>query len=316
MGTAVANADVSADPGVVAAQRQLDSSQQVWIDLGVEAGLLVASSVPGAGWAVDSVQLAANVASGNYGAAILDGIGLIPFGGDFIKGFFRGRRLRRAMQAADEALDLARRGVERATTFARRRMASAEHWAQIRRRRRDILDEYPNCQREACRRERDARLGQVSNLPTNGRWANPDGSPAPAGSGMFIPNSPAARNKLSNTINPETGRPFEGVPYNNGVPDFSAFPPPGQAAPGGGVYTVEINQALGPNPVDNPKANRNADRGNAFAEFRNVYPDRPEPSGGVWHHTDDGVTMQYVDRDIHLAATHTGSASVNTSPTY
>ena len=316
MGTAVANADVATDPSVVAAKRQLDGSQQVWIDLGVEAGLLVASSVPGVGWAVDSVQLAANVASGNYGAAILDGIGFIPFGGDFIKGFLRGRRLRRAMRAADEALALARRGVERATAFARRRMASAQHWAQIRLRRQDILDDYPNCQREACRRERDARLGQVSNLPTNGRWVDANGNPVPAGEGIFVPNSERARSALSQTTNPATGRPFKGVPYENGVPDFSHFPPPGHAAPRGGAYSVEIDQALGPSPAGRPNANRDADRGNAFAEFRNTYPDTPEPAGGVWHHTQDGVTMQYVDRDVHTAATHTGSASVNTTPTY
>lgn len=49
MGSTVRNADISGDASVAAAQRRLDDATQVWIDVGVEAGLLVASSVPGVG---------------------------------------------------------------------------------------------------------------------------------------------------------------------------------------------------------------------------------------------------------------------------
>lgn len=309
MGQSVANADVAADPGVRAAQGALDTAQSRWVDLGVEMGLLVASTSPVGGQVADGISLARNVAGGNYGAALLDGIGFIPLGGDLIKGFFRGRSLRRAMLQADEALGVARAGLQRATSFARRRMASAQHWAQIRRRRQEVMDRYPNCRTAACRRDRDAELGRISNLPTNGRWVDADGNPVPAGTGQFVPNNPRAQAAIARARDAE-GNPMTGVPYVDGQPDFSRFPPPGSAAPNGGAYTVEIDQAIGPN-VD---ANRVADRGNAYAATRDTYPGSAEPSGGVWHHTDDGVTMQYVDPDIHAAATHTGSASVNASP--
>ena len=102
MGNNVANADIAGDPNVASAQRTLDSATQAWIDVGVEAGLLVASSVPGIGWAADTVSLARSAAAGDVAGVIIDAIGFIPFGGDAIKGFFRGRKIRRAMQAADD----------------------------------------------------------------------------------------------------------------------------------------------------------------------------------------------------------------------
>ncbi len=67
MGNNVRNADIAGDPNVATAQRNLDSATQAWIDVGVEAGLLVASSIPGAGWAADSVSLARSVAAGDVG---------------------------------------------------------------------------------------------------------------------------------------------------------------------------------------------------------------------------------------------------------
>ncbi|KGJ02595.1 hypothetical protein IT41_17130 [Paracoccus halophilus] len=88
MGSTVRNADISGDAGVAAARRNLDDATQVWIDVGVEAGLLVASSVPGVGWAADTVSLARSAAAGDIGGVVMDVIGFIPFGGDAIKGFF------------------------------------------------------------------------------------------------------------------------------------------------------------------------------------------------------------------------------------
>ncbi|WP_405237918.1 HNH endonuclease [Lentisalinibacter orientalis] len=34
------------------------------------------------------------------------------------------------------------------------------------------------------------------------------------------------------------------------------------------------------------------------------------PSGYVWHHVEDGRTMQLIPQDIHNAARHTGGAAV------
>jgi hypothetical protein len=34
------------------------------------------------------------------------------------------------------------------------------------------------------------------------------------------------------------------------------------------------------------------------------------PTGYVWHHVEDGLTMQLVPQDIHNAARHTGGSAV------
>ena len=190
MGNAVRNADISGDQGVASAQRTLDGATQMWIDLGVEAGLLVASSVPGVGWAADTVSLARSAAAGDIGGVIMDAIGFIPFGGDAVKGFFRGRRIARAMRVADKALAAARTGLSRAQAFARRRMAASRYWRGIQRRRQEILDRYRSCRQAQCREAMQQELEGVTRLPSrrHGQWRNADGSPALPGEGVFVPN--------------------------------------------------------------------------------------------------------------------------------
>lgn len=47
----------------------------------------------------------------------------------------------------------------------------------------------------------------------------------------------------------------------------------------------------------------------ALAANKAVGLDRT-PSGYVWHHVEDGRTMQLIPQDIHNAARHTGGAAV------
>lgn len=312
MGQAAQNMDVPDTAEVRAAQGRLNEAQQAWVDIGIEAGLLVASSSPVGGQIADGISLSRNVAAGNYGAALVDGIGFIPLGGDLIKGFFRGRRIRRAMRAADNALGAARDGLTRAQTFARRRMAASQYWQQIKRRRDEIAERYRRCNSEVCREARRRELEQTTRLPSrqHGEWRNTDGSPALPGQGKFIPNEGT---RLHDALS-EHQSPVTGITYRDGNPDFSDFPPLGRgnSAPDGSSHTVEIEQALGPDP----SANRTSDRNAAWGQWRQSNPNaRRDPNGGVWHHTGDGVTMQYVDADVHSAA-HQGSASMNTSPEF
>lgn len=108
---------------------------------------------------------------------------------------------------------------------------------------------------------------------------------------------------LSDRQNPVTG-----IPYNDGVPDLSGFPPPGRhnSAPGGGPYRVEIEQSL--------TGSRGADRNAAKRQWREDYPGRRTPEQGHWHHEADGVTMTYIDRRVHGGLAHEGSVAMNTSP--
>ena len=42
----------------------------------------------------------------------------------------------------------------------------------------------------------------------------------------------------------------------------------------------------------------------------------PDGSVGQWHHTGDGVTMQFVDAEVHKNLAHQGGVAMNTSPEF
>ncbi|MBK4218242.1 HNH endonuclease [Paracoccus caeni] len=315
MGNALSGVDVPAnDPAVLAAQSRLDDASQVWVDIGIEAGLLVASSSPVGGQVADGISLARNVAAGNYVDAIVDGVGFVPVLGDLFKGFFRGRKIKRALEAADQALDVARKGLSRAQEIARRRIASTRFWGAIKRRRDEILKKYENCNAALCRKQRDDELRAMYrengvNLPaeSTGTWKNADGTPAALGEGMFVPdpNDPVGAN-LSRHLSRHNAT---GIPYENGQPNLSGFPPPGSAGPDGKAWSVDIEQSL--------SGNRQADLDASWGTWRDQYgSDYRDPRGGSWHHTGNGSTMQYVDRDLHGALSHTGDVAINQSPEF
>ena len=78
-----------------------------------------------------------------------------------------------------------------------------------------------------------------------------------------------------------------GVKFTDeGFPDFSPY----------SVDTVKVDGLTGNYRVDAALANRET--------FRMGTPD-----GYVWHHVEDGVTMQLVPKDIHKIA-HTGGTAV------
>ena len=212
MGNAVRTADISADPGVARAQANLDSVQSQWVEIGKEAGLLVASSSPVGGQVVDGISLASNLSAGNYGGALVDAIGFIPFGGDAVKGLIRGSSIARRTKRINDALQAARSGLSRAQTFARRRMAAAQRWAGIKRRRQEILDRYKNCRRGPCADERDELLRRESRLPAKdkGDWVDENGNRVPAGQGLFKPKEGTElHSALSRHQNPVRGIPYE-----------------------------------------------------------------------------------------------------------
>jgi DNase/tRNase domain of colicin-like bacteriocin len=271
----------------------------------------VAPLSPVGGQVIDGISLSSNLDAGEYGGALVDAIGFIPIGGNALKGLIRGRTIAKAFRAADDALAAARTGMARATEFAKRRLAASEYWQAIQRRRQAILDKYPNCRRGKCAADRDKELQAQSNLPAreNGDWVDANGNRVPAETGRFVPKEGTPlHTALSRHQSPVTG-----ITYTNGQPDLSGFPPlgPGGAAPGGGAYSVEIEQAIGPNQAANADADRNASWG-AWRESHGAAGNR-DPCGGNWHHTGDGVTMQYVDEHVHGALSHQGAGSMNTN---
>ncbi|MEJ6405056.1 HNH endonuclease [Yoonia sp. 2307UL14-13] len=295
------------------AQAHLDSVSSQWVEIGKEAGLLVASSHPAGGQVVDGISFATNFDAGNYGAALVNAIGFVPIAGDGIKALVRGNSIKNRMERINDALAAARTGVSRAQTFARRRMAAAQQWAGIKRRRDEIIDRYRNCRTASCADERDDLLRQQSRLPAKdkGDWVDENGNRVPAGQGLFKPKEGTPMHRALS----DHQDPVRGIPYTDGKPDLTSFPPLGRTnrAPDGSAYQVEIEQSLG----TNKSANRSADLDASWGQWREDYPDAGrDPEFGQWHHEPDGVTMTYVDKDVHGALAHEGAASLNTSPEF
>ena len=202
--------------------------------------------------------------------------------------------------------------MQRVGEIARRKVAARTLSRQMKRRRDAILDKYKGCNSAACRANRDAELRELhgrGNLPaeSTGSFRNPDGSPAPVGEGIFVPdpNDPTGA-RLADALQDHGAT---GIPYSNGRPDLSGFPPPGSAAPDGRAYRVEIEQSL--------TGDRVADRDASWGAWREQYgSSNPDPQGGHWHHAGDGASMMYVDQNIHGALSHVGDASVNQTPEF
>lgn len=286
MGKIRARTSGTGDPKVAAAQGKVDGINAELKELGIEAAKLAASSSPIGGQVVDGASAIANISAGNYGAAFLDGLGMIPLGGDFLKGSIRGTRIARAAMKAKKRLDAAKAALSRAKQFAKTRAAAKAYWAAIKKKRQAIIDKYKNCKTAACAAKRDAELRGVTRLPkTGGKWVDAKGNPVPAGSGYWKPDPGSPLEKtLSRHQNP-----VRGVPFKDGAPDFSGFPPKGMSK----THQVEIDMS-GNSSTDISAAQKALrDRGG---------PDtRGSGQPGTWHHEPDGVTMSYVDKDVHTA---------------
>jgi len=102
-----------------------------------------------------------------------------------------------------------------------------------------------------------------------------------------VPPSATIRNKdLAGKKHPDTGIPFD----SQGFPDFSSV-------------TRDTADFPHTGNIDTDRATANRQRG---------YPSTPP--GTVWHHHQDGRTMQLVPEDIHKRTGHTGSRGIGNLP--
>jgi hypothetical protein len=90
------------------------------------------------------------------------------------------------------------------------------------------------------------------------------------------------------------------VQYKDGYPDFSPY----------SKGDVEIDMDLGGNRT------KDFDAADAAMRERLGDPNWKKPDDLVWHHKEDGTTMQLVPKDVHGPAQHTGGVSVVTDPEY
>lgn len=279
--------------------------------LAEEGVLLLASTSPAGGQVADAYSMGKNIAQGSYGWAIVDGLGLIPLIGDGIKGLAKGTSLTLAASRVAKSLETAKAALARTRAFARTKAAAGEYWRRVKAKRDEIIRKYGECKTEACKRERDAELRRVNRLPANGgKWVDAHGNPVPAGSGFWKPDEGTS---LHNALSRHQS-PVQGVPFHDGRPDFTGFPPRGFDS------TPQV-------PIE-MSGRSSADTTAAHNAYKDLTGTDTKYSGapGTWHHESDGVTMSYVDKDIHTAyraaegpnsgTPHSGGDSMIRDPEY
>lgn len=281
----------TSDKGVQQAQSQVTMLEGQLGTLGREAALLGASNIPVVGTVFDVGQGLWNAWNGRWADAALDLAGVVPGGGDAAKTAVRGTRIAKAVARVGKQLDAAKAALSRARSLARTRAAATRYWKSIKRKRDQIIRDSKKCKKGNCAKKRDEELGKLSRLPkTGGKWVDKNGNPVPAGSGYWKPDddTPLAK-ALAKHPNGDRG-----VPFNDGKPDFSGFPAPGAK---GHDPTVQIEMS-GSSSSDISAASRAfKDRTGISTTGRSSGRDR----SGTWHHEPDGVTMRYVDKDVHTA---------------
>lgn len=248
---------------------------------------------PPFGTAADVVSLGRSLFTGDWGGAALDALGLIPIFGDAAKG------TKIAAKVADVTAALSKaKAALNTKLFASTRENAKKYWNEIikKNRAKNLDKELKKCTTEECRRLAKGKM-DPGRLPSSkkGSWVGPDGKPCPEGTGMYKPD-PEKNKSLYEAVK-RHGK--EGVPFKDGHPDFSGFPPIKDGKPigdGGKAYQVDIEISS--------TSSRRQDNTACTAAYREKYGkdfDRNYTKSGTWHHEPDGVTMSFVDDKVHTA---------------
>jgi hypothetical protein len=255
---------------------ELRDLQAQYGELATEVSLAAASFLPPpAGTAADIASLGRSLWKGNWGDAFFDIVGVVPLGGDAIKG----TRLANKLNDFRRALDVASTGVSRA--FRSTKEAAARYWDDVVAANKAEYDEaLAACNgSRACREAAAAKKGpQYNNTPKsgdNGEWSSGE-----RGDGVWTPSN--------------GGPP---ITYNNGFPDYSPH------SAGNVDIAMRGNRTTDFTAADNAMREQLGD------------PDWRRPSGHTWHHNENGVSMELIPQNIHAtgggaSTPHMGGASL------
>ncbi|WP_027713010.1 HNH endonuclease [Dickeya chrysanthemi] len=297
----------SESPEIEADRKKVMDMESQYNDLIVDSGLAAAGAAPPPfGTAADVVSLGRSLFKGDWGGAALDALGFIPILGDGAKA----GKIAAKVEKVTAALSKAKAALN-TKVFATTRENAKKYWKElIAKRKQEKLDkELGKCKTEECKKlakekfEKDKSM-DPGRLPSSekGSWVGADGKPCPPGTGMYKPDP--EKNKSLYEVVTRHGK--EGVPFKDGHPDFSGFPPLKDGKPigdGGKPYQVEID--MKGNGSDFSSAR------NAFSEKYGKKLPKDQERLGTWHHEPDGVTMSLVDKDIHTAYKNSETGSVN-----
>ncbi|KFF67752.1 hypothetical protein IW01_15545 [Pectobacterium brasiliense] len=296
----------SGSPEIEADRKKVADMESQYNELIVDSGLAAAGAAPPPfGTAADVVSLGRSLFKGDWGGAALDALGFIPILGDGAKA----GKIAAKVQKVTEALSKAKAALN-TKVFATTRENAKKYWKElIAKRKQEKLDkEIGKCKTEECKKlarekfENDKSM-DVGRLPSSekGKWVDKDGNPCPPGTGFYKPDE--QKNPSLYAALKDHGKHEQGIPFKDGHPDFSGFPPLKDGKPigdGGKPYQVEIDMRgkLAKDLGEDDDFTKSYD---AFEKKygREVTPD--EDRFGVWHHEPDGVTMSFVDKRVHHA---------------
>jgi len=235
--------------------------------------------------ASDAISMGMSIAESDWVGAFLSGVSFVPYLGDTIAKPIKLARAAKTVAAIerkaaalaktishykDAAIRIAQRKMAAAAERARRAMEAGKRWA-----------ESMKC--EKCPKPSN-RFG--THLPTKGKWTDKNGAIGEKGNSRWTNDD--------NTVS---------LDYKEGYPDFTTSNPPSIYPKGDGKVEIEM-------------MGNKSDFGEAREAMRDKLGDRNwpgngqnQPDGYTWHHTEDGVTMQLVNKNIH-AKTKSGPAHV------
>ena len=235
--------------------------------------------------ASDAISMGMSLAEGDWVGAFLSGVSFVPFLGDTIAKPLKFARAAKTVAAIERkaaalaktishyksaAVRIAQRKMAAAAERARRAMEAGKRYAESLK--------CTNCPKVS------NRFG--TQLPTGGSWKNKTGGIGEKGNSRWTS---------------EDGR--VSLDYKEGYPDFATSDPPSIYPIGDGKVEIEM------------KGDR-TDFNSAREAMRkklgdNNWPNNGDnkPKGYTWHHSEDGTTMQLVNRDIH-AKTRSGPSHI------
>ncbi|OSN02459.1 HNH endonuclease [Lonsdalea populi] len=297
----------SESPEIEADRKKVLEMESQYSELIIDGGLAAAGAAPPPfGTAADVASLGRSLFKGDWSGAALDVLGLIPIAGDAAKA----GKIAAKVEKVTEALSKAKAALN-TKVFAATRKNAKKYWNElIARRKKEKLDnELGKCKTEECKKlarekfENDKSM-DPGRLPSSekGTWVDKDGKPCPPGTGIYKPDP--EKNKSLYEVVQKHGK--EGIPFKDGHPDFSGFPPlkDGKTiGDAGKPYQVEID--MKGNGSDFSSARK------AFSEKYGEKLPKDQERLGTWHHEPDGVTMSLVDKNIHTAYKNSETGSVN-----
>ncbi|OSM93783.1 HNH endonuclease [Lonsdalea populi] len=287
----------SESPEIESARREVAEKEAEFDQAVIDAGLSAAGAAPPPfGTMADVASLGRSVFKGDWGSAALDALGFIPILGDAAKG------TKIAAKVAEITESLAKvKATLNNKLFSSTRENAAKYWKElIEKRRKNKLDKaMSRCKTEECKKRAKEKFENEMDpgrLPSDkkGSWVDENGNPVPRGTGFYRPD-PEKNPSLYKALE-KYGKEKVGIPFKDGHPDFSGFPPlkdGKQIGNGGKPYQVEIEMR-----GDDRDFSSAAD---ALKDKHDIKLSPSERRAGTWHHESDGVTMTFVDRDIHTS---------------